>query len=161
MLCRCLLGLLLFGAVIGPVQAEAREEIEGIYQRTYRAAALKYRSGMYAHRAGNFRALDRDGVLVDPRQELAWLNQFLGSALTVEEKGEIVRFDYLSEDEVECEVLDTIEAETFTDVQKKTLQKVKIVTRSRDGWRRTGSGWKQTSCRLLDQTYSARPKGAR
>ena len=155
--CSALLWLTLFLCV--SAWADDRSEIEQVYARTYRAAELKYRSGMYAHRSGNFLAYDSNGGVVDPRSESAWLDEFLASALKIGERGEIVDFRYLSDDDVECEVVDTIEAEAFADVQKTQIQQVVIVTRSLDTWKRTTTGWKQVSCRLLEQSQSTKPRG--
>lgn len=140
-----------------PACGEPRNEIETAYSHTYKAAALKYRLGMHGHRSADFKAFDADGLEIDPKAEQAWLSLLLQQALTVKESGAIVRFVQLTDAAAECEVLDTIEATTVPDARKQTKSRVVIKTRSVDKWRRTDKGWKQISCRVIDQSYQTVP----
>lgn len=142
-----LLGLLSASAFAGP-----RESIEAAYQRTYQAAALKYLYGMQAHRAATFRAYDADGLEVDLEKEQLWLRGYLRQAIEVKEDGRLLSFRQLDARTVDCTVLDTIEFLRLTDSTKRTKVITRVVTRSKDRWRLTADGWKQTECRLVKQT---------
>lgn len=150
-----LIWLTLFTSALG----SPRDDIEDVYRLTYKAANLKYRAGMYAHRGSEYKAYDLDGREVDPRKERDWLFGLLDRAVTFNETGVITDFTLLSEVEAECVVVDTIEAKVFADTTKANLSKVVLTTRSTDLWRLTDFGWKQTSSRILEQTYGVVPSG--
>ncbi len=156
---RLSLSTLLLLALWAPALAVPRAEIEAAYASTYKAAALKYRAGMMAYRSADFKAYDLDGYPMNPIDEKTWLADFLAKAVSLRESGVIGNFRLLSEDEAECEVVDTIEAEIFSNVQKTQLQRVKLTTRSKDRWRWTERGWRQVSCRLIEQDYRVLPDG--
>lgn len=154
----CLLKLttivLIWSALFTAAPAAPQDDIESIYRQTYKAAGLKYRAGMYVHRDSEFRAYDVDGLEVDPQEERAWLHGFLDRAIAVSESGKIVKFKMLSGAEAECEIVDTIEGELFSDFRKREVTKVRLVTRSLDSWRLTRLGWKLVASHILEQDYS-------
>lgn len=156
---RLFLHILLLLTLSAGAWAVPQAEIEAAYASTYKAAALKYRAGMMAHRAVDFKAYDLDGYPMNPTDEKAWLADFLGKAVSLRESGVVRNFRLLSQDEAECEVVDTIEAEVFSNTQKTQLQRVKLTTRSKDRWRWSERGWRQVSCRLLEQDYRVLPSG--
>lgn len=149
--------LFLFLVVTLPIQAEAPNDIEQLYSKTYKAAALKYRYGMHSHRTEKFKGYDANGLVSDPKAEAQWLDTFLKQALWVKESGKILSFRWVDEATVDCEVLDSIEATVVSDVLTGERKHTVLTTKSLDRWVRRDETWRQESCRLLEQSYQEKP----
>ena len=156
-MCRVGLFAMLLGSLNGHAQPLAREPIEKAYRMMYRAAALKYRYGLFAHRASNFKAYDPNGRLVTPETEAAFLDELIVKAITIRETGQIVSFSQPTPDTVECEVTDLLEVVVVTELTRRNRSKMEIRSRSRDRWKREGDHWVQESSYLLEQAKRETP----
>ena len=132
--------------------ADAKKEIQAAYQVTYKAAALKYIHGMYAHRAPSFSGVDADGMPHNLKKERTWMKAFLDTALEIQELGTILDFRVIDEETVECRVEDTLHAVVFKGTRKLERKRLVMKTLSIDRWQRFGSEWKQVHCEVLDQS---------
>lgn len=149
--------LLLLFCANQPALADVRADIEARYAKTFHAASLKYRYGMYSHRAPDFTAVDADGLAWEPKREKAWMDNYLRRSLSVKETGKILKFRQLSASEVECEVLDHLEAVIVTDLAKRTKARASLTSRSLDRWKYHEGEWKLVRTQVLDQSYQETP----
>ena len=131
--------------------SSVRSKIQQAYAKSTKAASLKFLDGMLAVRSPDFKAYDKSGKVIDRTEELAAFQSLLGQALTVTETVEILSFELTGENTAECRIQDVFR---WTAVEGKERAEVTFTlrTKSEDGWKLTGDGWKQSTTRVLEQT---------
>lgn len=119
------------------------------YQKACEATRLKYFPGLVSFRSPDFKAFAMDGRELNTLDEARKLNALLTRALSASEEAHVLSAERRTEGEVVCRVRDLVELTYYG--EKNTLRTVTITTESRDSWKHTPLGWRQTRSHIISQ----------
>lgn len=145
----CLL-LILSCFLIVPALASPEIDIKSSYERLCRATGLKYLPGMMSNRSSDFKAFSSDGREINLLGEEQKLATLLANSLSARETVKFRSTVKNSDGTYTCHVEDRL---IFLIAQRESEPKeFLIVTESKDTWKQTPLGWRQTQSRLIRQT---------
>lgn len=140
------------GLQAGYADEVAHKAIRAEYERASKAAALKYVDGIFSVRARNYQAFGVNGKVVDPKRERTSLERLVEPAISVTEKSEVVTFKDKDATHITCQVHDVMRI-VMPAPQPRPPSELVIDTQCTDEWQKIGNTWKQTTNRVLHQTY--------
>ncbi len=130
----------------------SEKAIQEAYGKASEAVGLKFVAGLLSIRDLGFEAYNAQGQRIDTSLEPTRYELMFKSALSVQLKTQVLKFERLGPDRYRCAVQHDL---IMTKVDPKGGKPIKVVlqTRSQDDWVRRPRGWRQSVIRTQQQDY--------